>query len=544
MTPSQNREPDATPQRPADRRQPTVMAIVAAAVLASIMIAAGAVWWLRSPDSSPSATVVSATADKQAPPAALISAVAPSAVLAKLAAASALPRMSIVVLAFTNLSGDPALEYFADGFTENLTTDLSRISGSFVIARTTANTYKGKAVSEKAIASELGVRYVLEGGVQKAGNHVRVNAQLIDGETGAHLWAERYDRDSADFLQVQDEITNQIANALNLTLTQSESDKSWRDHPSNPDAVDLTLRANALLGNGPISPEINAHARRLYEQAVELDPKNVDALISLAETYTNERFEAWNSSVHPSEMQDRINNLLTRALAIDPRSAHAYHVKSVALTYDHRRDWRGEIIPAIDAEETALALNPNRPISLVVLGRLYSKIGHPERTGALVEQAMRLSPRDPALSTWLYALGMSQLQTGDNDEAIKTFRKSLVLAPRKVISWAGLTGALFAAGRDDEAHDALVKWREVAVSEGGYDLNGPPAREILEVRVELALLRLGRWPNTLDPYPHEDLWKALFKFQADENLPQTGQPDEATLARLGITSQASASASK
>ena len=299
MTPSQNREPDATPQRPADRRQPTVMAIVAAAVLASIMIVAGAVWWLRSPDSSPSATVVSATADKQAPPAALITAVAPSAVLAKLAAASALPRMSIVVLAFTNLSGDPALEYFADGFTENLTTDLSRISGSFVIARTTANTYKGKAVSEKAIASELGVRYVLEGGVQKAGNHVRVNAQLIDGETGAHLWAERYDRDSADFLQVQDEITNQIANALNLTLTQSESDNSWRDHPSNPDAVDLTLRANALLGNGPISPEINAHARRLFEQAVELDPKNVDALIGAARTYTLRGYEAWNSGVHP-----------------------------------------------------------------------------------------------------------------------------------------------------------------------------------------------------------------------------------------------------
>ena len=179
----------------------------------------------------------------------------------------------------------PAQEYFADGFTENLTTDLSRISGSFVIARTTANTYKGKALSGKEIASELSVRYVLEGGVQKAGNHVRVNAQLIDGETGAHLWAERYDRDSADFLQVQDEITNQIANALNLTLTQSESDRSWRDHPSNPDSLDLTLRANALM-NGPKSPEINANARRLYEQAVELDPKNVDALVGLAWTYT------------------------------------------------------------------------------------------------------------------------------------------------------------------------------------------------------------------------------------------------------------------
>ena len=115
---------------------------------------------------------------------------------------------------------------------------------------------------------------------------------MIDGETGAHLWAERYDRDSADFLQVQDEITNQIANALNLTLTQSESDRSWRDHPSNPDSLDLILRANALL-NGPISPEINANARRLYEQAVELDPKNAHAFVGLAQTYINDVSENW-----------------------------------------------------------------------------------------------------------------------------------------------------------------------------------------------------------------------------------------------------------
>ena len=264
ITPPQDREPDVAPQRPAERRRPTFMAIVAAAALASIMVT-GAVWWLRSPDTSSSATVGLSAVDKQTPPAALITAVAPSAALAKLAAAPALPRMSIVVLPFTNLSGDAALEYFADGFTENLTTDLSRISGSFVIASTTANTYKGKVLSAKAIASELGVRYVLEGGVQKNANHVRVNAQLIDGETSGHLWAERYDRDSADLLQVQDEITNQISNVLNVALTQSESDRSWRDHPSNPDSLDLTLRANTLM-NGSISPEINANAQRLFEQ--------------------------------------------------------------------------------------------------------------------------------------------------------------------------------------------------------------------------------------------------------------------------------------
>jgi hypothetical protein len=147
------------------------------------------------------------------------------------------------------------------------------------------------------------------------------------------------------------------------------------------------------------------------------------------------------------------------------------------------------------------------------LGRLYSKAGHPERTTTL-----DAPPRDPG--------------------------RSLLLAPRKVISWAGLTGALYAAGRDDEAHDALVKWREIAVSEGGNELKDPPAREIMNVRLELALLRLERWPYTFDPYPHENLSRALFRFQADENLPQTGHPDEATLARLGITSQASAPSSE
>ena len=230
-----------------------VIPLIAGSVLASMLVLGGVFLWHRSPDNSPSATVISATADRSASPKTLITAVAPSAALAKLAAAPA-PRMSIVVLPFTNLSGDPSQEYFADGFTENLTTDLSRIPGSFVIASPTASTYKGKALSGRQIASELGVGYVLDGAVQKAGNQLRVNARLMNGETGAQLWAERYDRDSADMLRMQDEITNQIANALNLTLTQSEADRSWRDHPTNPNSFDLTLRANALL-NGPRSPE-------------------------------------------------------------------------------------------------------------------------------------------------------------------------------------------------------------------------------------------------------------------------------------------------
>jgi adenylate cyclase len=244
-------------------------------------------------------------------------------------------------------------------------------------------------------------------------------------------------------------------------------------------------------------------------------------------------------------MHERIETALTKALAIDARSAAAYHVKSVAFAYDQRRDWRGEIGPAIDAAEIALALNPNRPSTLAWLGRLYSKVAHPERAGALVTQAIRLSPRDPAMDAWLYTLGMSQLQMGDNNDAVQSFQKSLLLAPRKLIAWSGLTGALLAAGRDDEAHGALAKSLECAAVEGGYSrLTLSTDQRIAWIRAQLGLLRLGRWPYSIWPGNGRDISRALFKFQADEKLPPTGQPDEATLIRLGITSQVSVPSSK
>jgi TolB-like protein/Flp pilus assembly protein TadD len=521
--------------------------MVAAAALGCLVIVAGAFWSVR-PDTSPSATVISATAAKAGPAAPLVVAVAPSAALERIAAHTA-PRMSIVVLPFTNLSGDPGQEYFANGFTESLTSDLSRISGSFVIARNTAYTYKGKALSEKQIASDLGVRYVLEGGVQKAGNHVRVNAELIDGETGGHLWVERYDRDGADFLQIQDEITHQIANALGWALTVVESERSWRDHPTNPDSLDLTLRADAMLLD--TAKSVNADARRLYERAIELDGQNAVALNGLGETYIVEVTEDWIHGDATSEALKRADDATTRELSINPRSAPAYNLKSHIFAYTTEDDYRGELAPAIAAAETALEINPNRAGTLVWLGRLYAKAGHPERTAALIEQAIRLDPRNPHMADYLYTVGMAQLQMGHNDEAIDTFQRSVLLVPNKIITWAGLTGAFIAAGREVEAQRALLKWREVAAGQGGYKLDYSPDKDVPYVRMQLALLRLGRWPYAMnlwgrshDPQPDKNLSRALLKFQADEKLPQTGEPDEATLARLGITSQASASTSK
>jgi TolB-like protein len=186
------------------------------------------------------------------------------------------PRLSIVVLPFANLGGDPAQEYFVDGVTESLTTDLSRISGSFVIARNTAFTYKGKHVDVKQIGRELGVRYVLEGSVQRGGNRMRVNVQLIDAETGNHLWAERFDKPLADLFDMQDEIVARLAGQLGTQLIEAEARRAQRT--PLPDSMDLYFQGVACVHKG-LTPENMAQARGYYEQALALDPGNIEALV-------------------------------------------------------------------------------------------------------------------------------------------------------------------------------------------------------------------------------------------------------------------------
>jgi adenylate cyclase len=190
-------------------------------------------------------------------------------------------RLSTVVLPFANLSNDPAQDYFADGVTENLTTELSRLHNSFVIARNTAFTFKGKNVDAKAIGKELGVRYVLEGSVQRDANRVRVNAQLIDAESGAHLWADRFEDDVADLFKLQDEVVARLARTLQVELLNAQAQRSLHDHPGNPDAIDLTMRGLALL-NQPFAKASSYEARDLFEQALTLDPNNADALAGAA----------------------------------------------------------------------------------------------------------------------------------------------------------------------------------------------------------------------------------------------------------------------
>lgn len=189
-------------------------------------------------------------------------------------------RLSIVVLPFTNIGGDPEQDYFVDGVTESLTTDLSRIAGSFVIARNTAFTFKGKAVDVKRIGRELNVRYVLEGSVQRGGNRFRLNVQLIDADTGTHLWAERFDKPAADLLDMQDEIVSRLANTLNAELIEAEARRAERS--PHPDAMDLYFQGRAFINRGT-TPEFMAQARGFFMRALALDPTNIEAAVATAQ---------------------------------------------------------------------------------------------------------------------------------------------------------------------------------------------------------------------------------------------------------------------
>jgi TolB-like protein len=240
------------------------------------------------------------------------------------------PRLSIVVLPFTNLSDDREQQYFADGVTEDVTIDLSRIVGMFVISRNTASTYKDKPVDAKQIGRELGVRYVLEGSVRRSGNRVRVNTQLIDAETHAHLWAERFDGDTGDLFALQDEVTSRIAAALNVDLIVAEAVRPTE----HPDALDYILRGRAALSKPP-SPDSFAERIRLFESALALDPRSVEAQCYLASGLASRVLDGMSDSA-AADIK-RAVGLISQALAASPRSPLAHFAKGIVLRARPRR---------------------------------------------------------------------------------------------------------------------------------------------------------------------------------------------------------------
>ena len=257
-------------------------------------------------------------------------------------------RLSIVVLPFANLSGDPAQNYLADALTDGLTTSLARITGNFVIARNTVFTYKGKPVDAKAIGKELGVRYVLEGSVQPSGDRMRVNAQLIDSGSGAHLWAEQFDTTRADLLQTQDEIVTHLSHAMSLQLTEAEAARLKRTPAANPNAEDLALQCQAAEEKaGWLGKEADA-GYPLCEQALRIDPNNVHALWVLAIKF--HQAVVMGTSTDPEADLKRADELVSQALALDPTASAAHSAKAWVL-YDQAR-----FEEAIAEQERTLAL--------------------------------------------------------------------------------------------------------------------------------------------------------------------------------------------
>jgi adenylate cyclase len=356
------------------------------------------------------------------------------------------PRLSIVVLPFANLSNDRDQGYFADGITEDLTTDLSRIADMLVISRNSAFTYKDKPVNAKQIGRELNVRYVLEGSIRRSGNRVRVTALLIDAETDAHLWAERFDSDTVDLFVLQDEITKRIAVGLNLELIGAEAARPTE----RPDAMDYTLRGRAVL-HKPLTRDNRAEAIDLFERALALDPQSVEAQSRLASVLVNGR--QWSDSAAADLA--RAEGLVDLGLAASPRYAFAHAIKARVLTAQKR--WQ----EAITEFETALVLDRNLVGALAGLGFCKLYAGSIDEVIPLQEQAIRLSPRDPGIGWWYNVIGTVHLLQSRTDEAIVWLEKARSVMPAAPFPHSRLAAAYALRGDTEHATAELAEARRL-----------------------------------------------------------------------------------
>jgi TolB-like protein/class 3 adenylate cyclase/tetratricopeptide (TPR) repeat protein len=353
------------------------------------------------------------------------------------------PRLSIVVLPFANLSGDPKQDYFTDGVTESLTTDLSRISGLFVIGRHTAFTYKGKAVDLKQIGHELNVRYVLEGSVQRDGDQLRVNVQLIDAETASHWWADRFDKPVTYLFDMQDEIVSWLAHPLNAQLVVAEAGRAERS--LHPDVTDLNFQGLACLYKGA-TPEHLTQARGFFERALAIDPRNIRALVGMASVDLN---------MGGSLLTDDRTALLSaaeanaiKALSLAPDHAGAHRVLGAALIYTNRA------AQGMAECERALALDRNSAGAHAEIGLAEYAMGRGAETEAHINEALRLSPRDMNAYRWLSYVGFAKLQLMADAEAVSWFRRSTEANRNYSFPHFGLAAALALLSLLDQARAA------------------------------------------------------------------------------------------
>jgi len=347
-------------------------------------------------------------------------------------------KPSIAVLPFTNMSGDPEQEYFSDGITEDLITDLSKLSGLFVIARHSVFTYKGKAVKMEQVSKELGVRYILEGSVRKASNWVRITAQLVNATTGHHVWAERYDRELKDIFALQDEITRQIVGALRVKLTTSEQERVWRRYTDNVEAYDYLLRGVEYFNR--LTYETTVQARQLFERALALDPRFAAACAALSLTYWLEWANQWSQDLQTLEQAFA---LAQKAVALDDSLPLAH----IVLSRAHLA--KKQLEQAIAEAKRAITLDPNNADSYADLAEILVYVGQPEEAIGLVEKAMRLNPHYPWL--YLYPLGFAYAVTGRIAEAMATLKRVLTRNPDFLPAHLLLAAIYSGSGQEEAA---------------------------------------------------------------------------------------------
>ena len=360
----------------------------------------------------------------------------------------ATPRLSIVVLPFKNLSNDTEQQYFADGITEDLTTDLSRIAHSLVISCNTAFTYRNKRIDTRQIGRELGVRYVLEGSIRRSGSRVRVTAQLIDAAADAHLWADRFDSDTVDLSSLQNEITSRIANALGVELIAAEAARLTE----YPDALDLVLRGRAVLWQ-PRTHDSYMEAINLFEHALALDPESVEAQSRLANALVVRVLNGMAGS--PAADLARAEGLIDQALATSPRYAFAHHVKGHVLLA--LRGWE----EAIAEYEAALASNHNLVAALHGLALCKLCAGSIGEVPQLMEQAIRLSPRDPGIGHCYDLIGIVHLLQSHIEEAIVWLEKARGALPGVPVFHSHLASAYALSGEAERASAELAEARRL-----------------------------------------------------------------------------------
>jgi adenylate cyclase len=367
-------------------------------------------------------------------------------------------KPSLAVLPFSNMSSDLEQEFFSDGIAEDVITALSRYPELFVIARNSCFTYRGRAVDMKQVGRELGVRYVLEGSVRKAGNRVRVTSQLIEAEAGNHVWANRYDRDLADIFALQDEITEAVATAVAPAIADSERQRAMRKPPGGLDAWSAYQRGLWHFSKG--TPDDNALAEGFFQQAIDLDPSFAGGYTGLAFAQTRATGVYGKRSL--AESENSTLALARRAVTLDGNDAEARTCFAEQLM--RRGDYEG----ALAELELALAISPNLANAYGVLGGVLIMAGHPKKGRAALEKSIRLDPRNPNLTVHLLNVAISFYMLREYNAAVEAAKRGIRSYPDYSNMYRWLAAALGQTGRIDEAKEALAK--AIAMAPTAFDM--------------------------------------------------------------------------